>query len=1093
MEDRATSILPPLHPSPLFPSPFTTHSPDRVVLRRWCIALLFGLCAAAASGPDARAQSEPQELLLAFSYQHVVDEMVSAYQEEGDVYLPVGALFNALQIEARVDVEGHTVRGFFIDPGTTYHIDASDGTTVVGGREMTFDTNDAIVGRRDIFIRPERLREWFDLDFAPDLREMSLSLSTPHRVPRVAAAERERQQNRINELLDGPPRPPLRYDRERKWLGGGVIDYTLTAREYEQRPNAYSYRLRSGAEVLGGDLEGGLQGQEQGLGWRTRRTDLRWRYVLHEWPYLRRIRVGDLFSNGLQNVPYTGLKLSNAPMAPRERFGTHTIEEATGPNWDVELYVDGELSAVTTADENGRYTFDLPLEYGGARIELREYGPKGGFDKKVRQINLPHTLLPPGAVEYDLYAGPRRYENGAVMQGSAAMGLSKRLTAEVGVDYVGGAVTRPLPLAGLTARLGHSYVTSLRAAPGHSTRLALSATYPMQRRVELQYTHFQGTTQRTLYNPNGLNHELHSNVHLPWRILGQRLTTQWTSQIAQTDDYLDLQAFPRASLSLGRLGVFGGRYRYWNRVRDGNATPIRGDLTLDHLFWIPRTKALPAMLRGVSLRSRLTYDTRFERWRTGEVSLARRLSSVARVRLTMGRNFRSGFNFGSFRLSLTLPYARAYSETRRSDSQMRATQQISGSVGFDHTHDRFVFGNRHWVGKSATAVRFFIDENGNGAYDPRERVIQSEVYYDRPVPTRNGPDDVVRSQGLLAYAVHSIDLTNAGPENPKWSPRYTAFSFRSDPNVFKPLDVPVFVGGTVEGEVRWLHAGKQRPAKGFTVHLRSTETDYETSMPVFSDGSFYAYRIPPGTYHARVDRQQLKTYGMIAEPPRRTVRVRAKEGGHRVTDVDFVVMSPEDRKQYLAERRGPPARYIVHLGTFQTRDEAERFVGTLRNTQAFLTAAERNLNGPLNIRHEAERGYIVETDSFRVRWRPARLVTHLQTDPAFADIYMIEADVLSPRTPPDYRYGVQAGTYSTRSRAETVLARLRRKITLPFRATIAEDPIDGAYKLLLNVGTSRDEALRFRTWLAKRERILDTYVIALPKRFLPDEATTGDE
>ncbi len=1085
----------PFHPSFLFslalhPSP---HLPNRVVLRRWCIALLFGLCAAAAIGPPARAQSEPQEMLLEFSYQHVVHDMVLAFQEEGAVYLPVGALFNQLQIECRVDVEGRTVRGFFIDPDATYHIDASAGTAVVGGREMAFDTNDVLVSQRDIFVRPELLRAWFELDFTPDLRELKLSLSTPHRVPRVAAAERERQQNRINELLDGPPRPPLRFARDRKWIGGGVVDYTLTAREYAQTPNAYAYRLRGGIEVLGGDLEGGVQGQDQGLGWRARRTDLRWRYVLHNWPYLRRVRVGDVFSNGLRNVPYTGLKLSNAPMAPRERFGTHTIEEQTGPRWDVELYVDGELSAITTADEDGRYTFDLPLEYGGARIELREYGPKGGFDRKVRQINLPHTLLPPGEVEYALYAGPRRYEHGTVLQGTAAAGLSKRLTAEVGLDYIGGAVARPLPIAGLTARLGHSYVTSLHAAPGHHTRLALSAIYPSQRRFELQYTHFQRPTQRTLYNPNAFNHELQSSVHLPWRIFGRRLTTQWTSQITQTDDYLDLQAFPRASLSLGRLGIFGGRYRYWNRVRDGNVTPIRGDLTLDYLFWMPRSKVLPALLRGVSLRSRFTYDTRFEQWRTGEVSLARRLSSVARVRLTMGRNFRGGFNFGSLRLSLTFPYARAYSETRRTDARTQATQQISGSIGFDHTHDRFVFSERHWVGKSATAVRFFIDENGNGAYDPRERVIESEVYYDRPVPTRNGSDDVVRSQGLLPYAVHSIDLTNAGPENPKWSPRYTAFSFRSDPNVFKPLDVPVFVGGTVEGEVRWLHAGKQHPAKGFTVHLRSTETDFEASMPVFSDGSFYAYRIPPGTYHARVDRRQLKTYGMISEPPRRTVRVRALKDGDRVTGVDFVVMSPDNRQQYLAERQGPPARYIVHLGTFQTLDEAQRFVGTLRNTQAFLTAAERNLHGPLNIRHEADRGYIVETDSFRVRWRPARLVTHLQTDPAFADIYMIEADVLNPSTPPDYRYGVQAGTYSTRSRAEAVLARLRRKITLPFRATIAEDPIDGAYKLILNVGTSRDEALRFRTWLARRERILDTYVIALPARFLPEQGEATDE
>jgi hypothetical protein len=229
----------------------------------------------------------------------------------------------------------------------------------------------------------------------------------------------------------------------------------------------------------------------------------------------------------------------------------------------------------------------------------------------------------------------------------------------------------------------------------------------------------------------------------------------------------------------------------------------------------------------------------------------------------------------------------------------------------------------------------------------------------------------------------------------------------------------------------------------------------------------------------------MRTYGLVAEPPRRTVRIKAKKDGDRVTGVDFILMSPDARKKYLAERRAPPARYIVHLGTFRSIDEARRFVGTLRNTQSFMTAVDRNLHGPLNIRREATRQYVVETDSFRVRWKPARLVTHLQTDPAFADVFMIEADVLDPTAPPNYQFGVQAGTYSTRSRAKVALQRLQEKISIPFRATIAEDPIDGAHKLILNAGATRKEAQQLRTWLSEREGILDTYVIALPARFLP--------
>jgi hypothetical protein len=1031
------------------------------------------------------AQSTPQELLLEFRYANVIHELVSVYQQDGAAHLPVGSLFEKLQIEARVSAEERTVRGFYLDPETTYNIDVGDGTTIVGGRSFPFDPDAVIVGQRDLFVRADLLKTWFDLDFTADLRDLQLSLSTPHRMPRIAAVERKQKQQQLNAMLDDPSRPPMRFVRDRKVLGGGVLDYALMARERGQFANDYSYQLRSGIEVLGGDLEGGLQGDRQRFGWQTRRTDLRWRYTLHESSVLSRIRLGDSFTSGLQNVPYTGVKLSNEPMAPRRQFSTYTIDEVTGPNWTIEIYVNGELAGVTTADASGHYTFDIPLRYGSTSIRLREYGPTGGFQEATRRVNLPFSLLPPGEVEYDVYVGRRRYAGDGVVQGSADVGLSERLTARVGVDYIGGPLRTPIVFGGASMRMGSSYVASARLAPGYQTRLALNAIYPSKRRFELRYTHYQPSSQRTLYNPTALNHEVQTEVYLPWRVGAQSVTAQWSGQFAVADDYIDLQAFPRLSLSLGPLGVASARYRAWSRVREGRFNPIRGDLTLDHFYWVPRRKSVPALLRGVSLRSRFTFDTRFDQWRSGRLSLSRRIASFARVRFTAGRNFRSGFNFGGVRLSLTLPYARALAETRQFDGRLQSTQRLTGSIGYDHTHDRFVFSDRHWVGESATSVRFFIDENGNGIHDHRERVIESEVYYRRPVPTRQGDDNVVRSQGLLPYAIHSIDLTNAGPDNPKWSPRYTAFSFRTDPNVFKPLDIPVFVGGTVEGTVTWLYKGKQTPAKGFTVHLTSTETDFSTSLPVFSDGSFYAYRVPPGTYHARVDPNQLRTYNLVAEPPRRTVRVRAKENGDRVTGVDFVVMSPDMRQKYLAERRGPPARYIVHLGTFRSMDEARRFVGTLRNTQSFMTAVERNLHGPLNIRREARRQYVVETDSFRVRWKPARLVTHLQTNPAFADVYMIEADVLTPSTPTTYQFGVQAGTYSTRSRAKVALTRLKRTISIPFRAVIAEDPIDGAHKLILNAGSSREEAQRFRTWLSEREGILDTYVIALPEQFLP--------
>ena len=1033
--------------------------------------------------PPTAGQSDPHELLLDFQYEGVVNEMVTVFERDGEVYLPIGTLFNHLDVQIDVDTEGQTARGFFIDPEHTYHFDVQAGEAVIGDETISFSTEDVIVDRFDLFVHPEVLARVFDLTFEADPRELRLTLSTPHRLPRVAASEREAQSQSLETMLDGYERPPLEYDLDRRWLAGGVLDYTLRASERAERPNFYSTRLRGGLEVLGGDLQGGVRTQGNPGDWSARRTDARWRYVMPERRLLSRIAVGDQFSRGLRGFSFVGVKLSNAPADPREFFDTETLEGTTRPHWDVEIYRNGSLADVTSADETGRYAFEVPLGYGRTTYEVRAFGPQGGQETHERSIHLPSAVLPSGDVEYSLYAGRQRASSRPLVQGHVAGGLTDRITAGAGVEYEPHSFTRPIPYADATFRLGDSYTATTQLAPGVFSEVSFDARYPGQQRIQGEYTYYASGSVGTPYNPSAFNHQAMTQVELPWRLAGNRLTTRWTGRFNQTDRATNLQSVPRVTYSFGAQTI-GLSFRYWSRLRDDQVIPIRDDLTLDYFRWVPRRASIPAPVRGLTLRSRLSYDARQHHVRRASVGISRRIASALQMQLEVGHNFEHGFTDASFRLSLNLPYVRASNEVQRQSGRMRATQRVSGSVALDHTHMRPVFDRRQWVGRSGTSVRFFVDESGTGDYQPGDRVVDSEVFFRRPISTRTDDDQIIRAQTLLPYAIHSIDLTNAGPAHPKWVPRYTEFSLRTDPNVFKPIDIPVFVGGSIEGSVMLQRDDQKKPAGGFVMRLESVDDDFEKDLHVFNDGTFYAYELPPGSYRIRVDRSQLDALNLESDPSRRSFEIEAHEHGDHVSGLDFLLLEPDAHEQLVAWRRFPPARYIVHLGSFESSRDAHRFANTLTNTQSFISAADRNLSGPLNVRHEPESGrHIVETDSFRVRWRAERLVRQLQSDAAFRDIYLIEADILNPDLSPPYRYGVQIGQYESRVGAETSLANLRRRLLTDFRHEIIPDPIDDTYKLVLNPGPDRAEAFRFRNWLHEQEAVLRAYVIALPETF----------
>jgi len=164
-------------------------------------------------------------------------------------------------------------------------------------------------------------------------------------------------------------------------------------------------------------------------------------------------------------------------------------------------------------------------------------------------------------------------------------------------------------------------------------------------------------------------------------------------------------------------------------------------------------------------------------------------------------------------------------------------------------------------------IRFFLDRNANGRFDAGEEPVSgATIRLDRPVNLEPAGPGVVRAIDLPAYQRFAASVDVSGVRNPLWIPKFQLFAFIADPNRYKAIDVPFFVGGVLEGSVVRRVGEEERAVAGLKVHLKGVNVDYHVDLPTFSDGTFYQMGVPPGRYTLEVDAAQLSLLGVRAEP-----------------------------------------------------------------------------------------------------------------------------------------------------------------------------------------------------------------------------------
>lgn len=856
-------------------------------------AVLLAALASPASAQEAGAVPRPgpdaETAFLSFRHAGLVDTVLTAVFDRDSLYLPLGETFRILGVAVVLDLDAARATGAFPPAGPRFEIDLLDGLARIDGEEVPLAPGDGLVGELDVYLLPAALERLFGVGVRVDLGELAVRVDAGERPFPIVAAERRR---RLRSTMAGAerfaPHAPLRADRVRRRFNGGVLDYSLDA-STGAGADVTAFALATGFETFGGDLEAGFRGTTSGGGVRAEDVRASWRYVVDdERRRISQVRVGSVTPAGLRALELYGARVTNEPVQQRRLFAVHTVRGRVEPESEVELYVNGQLQDFAVADGLGAYAFRVPLLYGRSVVSLRIYGPGGEFVREEQGIPVPFGLVPDGEFDYALTGGARAGEEGAAFLARGAWGITDRITNAVGLEYVGGVGASGLVFYdSFIARLTDGVHAALDLAPGAFARATVEGFSSGLSNGDLEVTRFAATP---IYNPAGHEWSLRARGFSPFRVgavgLTGRVLAEWTGDRAGDGQAL-LEAEAIASAGKLRQSV-GVR----SRSDGGFLGPgTSRELLLATLYNLSGHRGALAALNGTLVRAQYTAGLHASTHDRVELALSRPLTRDTRIALVAERNF--GLDAG--RLEVRVTYdgdpLLATLGVHRDAGGTRVRQTLRGALALDGANRRVVPTKQPWIGRSGAAFRFFVDRDGDGAYSPGEELVDGgAVRFRESVAVRRDADQVLRAVDLLAYYRYSVRIDDTSVRNPALVPFEREFSFVTDPNSYKPIDVPFYVGGEVEGTVTVEDAAGARPLPGARLRVRCVEgCEFEGSTATFADGSYYLSALPPGRYVIEVDAEQLASIGGEAAPAARAFRLDVDPIGDLVSGLDFVV------------------------------------------------------------------------------------------------------------------------------------------------------------------------------------------------------------
>ncbi|WP_138430346.1 hypothetical protein [Fodinibius saliphilus] len=1031
--------------------------------------------------------SEATEVFLSFQYEGVVSVYITSYYKDGEFFLPVNELFDQLQVQHEVNQGNLTISGNYLGQ-RPYLFDFKNLIAKAGDTEVKLQQENFLIKQIDYFVRPVFFKKLFGLSFESNFNNLTLDLNTEDKMPVVAQYERQQQRQRLSrqESLYDSDYYPLLYDRNYATLDGTFVDYNFSG-VYTNSSRLFTFSNAIGAELAGGDIQGSLFGSlsQQQTSFTT--TNLRWRYVQRNNNFFSSGILGQTNTEGITNRSITGFKISNKPVEPRLLFDRYVIDGNVVPQSEVELYLNNRLVDYQEADQAGNYRFMVPLTYGSTNYSIQIYKPSGQTVEQSSRIQIPFDFVPKGEVDYTLSGGrlqnPLIGTNSRGYTGAASIsaGVSNWLTANLSSEYLTAYHTGIPAFTGtLNARLFSNYLVSASVNSENFYRLTSSVVYSSGASWNLSYNYNPGDSQ--LYNIGGGKQQLRASLFTPFQIGIIPLNIRWSTTYRENRFNTIYQYRADLSSRIGRLNIRVG-YRDQQTGSLSFYPTFSSQLTNSYTYSIGRNQDTPRLLRGMFIRGQLTYLPGIEEFEEVEFQLSRELFQQGRIQFNYGHNFLGGFNSLSLNITIDFNNVRSNSTARLTNSNYSFTQNLRGSIGYDPSANQLLLNNRQQVGQSSAAVRLFVDNNNDGSYQQKtDRVI------DEPAVrlNRSGGRNFVKKgvnyiTQLLPYYQYNLEINKGAISNPLLVPEVENFSIVTDPNQYKTIEIPFYQSGVISGKVQQKKDSTTVALSGVRIYLESkddknNDNSFNKEVRTFSDGSFYAYEIPPGKYDLYIDPNQLDFLNSVSKPDTLDVTIKALAEGDFKENLNFIVTkrrnSEKIKKDTLIGKktnnlpqsdetrsnRIPKSEYQIQLASFTT----------LKKAKKVALEASQKLGGAFCVIQNAATNLFAIRNTSLLKEDQAieTILSYHENNYKSAAIVVIKHKDNNPNT--EQKEFMQIGAFQSHQKAE-VFAK-KSSLKLDKETALTYHPKSDLYKVYVNEIDQKDNNLERQFTIVKNEK-----------------------
>jgi hypothetical protein len=822
--------------------------------------------------PEEETLSEPSggpatdAALLEVQLGRLARRILKTYWNGDQLLLPLAAWLDLAEV--RHEVAGSRITGRLQPSRTPFVIDADSGLARLGHQALRLAGGELTTVGGEVYISLNLLSQVFGLSAGLDRENAALLFHNPEGLPIARRLEREASRS-IQVGGEHEFTPDMIYRGPEGSLPGLVAAYEFRASSQPGAASSYDLGLATG--LMGGSVvarAAGTTGDAPKLEGTWSRS----------WPrqrWLTQLRLGDGPTTGPRPRTSRGFSLSNAPITRAILVEDLPFAGTLPPDWSIEAYRAGRLVGFDSVSSSGKYSLALPIHYGENPVDFVAYGPFG----EVRTFNRTFRALPsmvrPGALEYAVSAGECRAASCAAGANlDLGFGASPRWTLRAGLDQVWG---------GDGGSHSHPYGVVV-GSPSNALGVEMEGAVNLLYRAGLRFepsTRLRLTGDYVSYSDSGSGSPfLLPGTREQWSIYGRvnpgrrseavvleaqgirTVTNSGTRTQVRTGAALQLQSMVlRPYVRAERLADAQGRAQREYVGLEATVLPRRSLGPILGGFWLqgqieaeaarsPTSAAIVAA-RNLGSAFRIEAGTRWQRGLPGPIFT---LSLVSQLRVVR---------------STSIVTAPAANEPARLD------QSAGGSIVWSRGGGAPLFSSEPSLDRGGVGGRVFLDLNGDGRWQSKEppapgtRLLVGNRWATADAEGRYQVWGVSPWEEILV----SVDSTSL--VSPWWTPSFAATAVMPTPTLVRSVDVPIVIGGVVEGSVR-LEGSSSRPlTRPLTIVLTETGSTTRTIVEPFSDGSFYRMGLRPGHYEAAVDDASLRDLGLLAD----TVRFELHPGG----------------------------------------------------------------------------------------------------------------------------------------------------------------------------------------------------------------------